>query len=146
MKLDDDLEPLPVDSTFLVRPRSALGLKYVELTPGDADGGLRRRAPSCRSSRPRPSRSRSTRCSTPSTSGRGAGAQASLNGFGEGLAGRGQSLNEAIEELSPLLEDLEPVARNLADPEHPARPHLRASWATPPARWRRWPSSRPRCS
>ena len=41
MKLDADLEPLPVDSTFLVRPRSALGLKYVELTPGDAGAGLR---------------------------------------------------------------------------------------------------------
>ena len=40
MKLDADLEPLPVDSTFLVRPRSALGLKYVELTPGEGGAGF----------------------------------------------------------------------------------------------------------
>ena len=39
MKLDEELEPLPIDSTFLVRPRSALGLKYVELTPGSARAG-----------------------------------------------------------------------------------------------------------
>src|SRR6185436_7871047 len=30
LKLDKDAGPLPVDSTLLVRPRSALGLKYVE--------------------------------------------------------------------------------------------------------------------
>ena len=34
MKLDKTVEPLPVDTTVFVRPRSALGLKYVELTPG----------------------------------------------------------------------------------------------------------------
>ena len=44
------------------------------------------------------------------------GAQRSLNGFGTGLAGRGQDLNTAIQAFRPLLDDLEPVARNLADP------------------------------
>ena len=39
LKLDKNLEPLPIDSTFLVRPKSALGLKYVELTPGRASAG-----------------------------------------------------------------------------------------------------------
>ena len=38
MKLDKSIEPLPADSTLLVRPRSALGLKYVELTPGRGAG------------------------------------------------------------------------------------------------------------
>jgi len=33
MKLDKTVEPLAKDSTVRVRPRSALGLKYVELTP-----------------------------------------------------------------------------------------------------------------
>ena len=70
-KLDKDLEPLPVDSTFIVRPRSALGLKYVELTPG-IDKRASRPAPRCRCRRPRPTRSRSTRCSTSSTPARGA--------------------------------------------------------------------------
>ena len=33
-RLDKQIEPLSVDSTLSVRPRSALGLKYVELIPG----------------------------------------------------------------------------------------------------------------
>jgi len=36
LKLDKSIEPLAVDTTLLVRPRSALGLKYVELIPGRA--------------------------------------------------------------------------------------------------------------
>src|SRR3954465_2390122 len=34
MKLDKAAQPLPKDTTVVVRPRSALGLKFVELTPG----------------------------------------------------------------------------------------------------------------
>src|ERR671914_852593 len=37
LKLDKSVEPLSVDSQIGVRPRSALGLKYVELTPGTAE-------------------------------------------------------------------------------------------------------------
>src|SRR3954464_11853622 len=36
LKLDKDAGPLPVDSTLLVRTRSALGLKYVEITRGQS--------------------------------------------------------------------------------------------------------------
>jgi ABC-type transporter Mla subunit MlaD len=116
MKLDNDLEPLPVDSTFLVRPRSALGLEYVELTPGQAGAGFPAGAVvPLRQARPRPVEidevlntfDQATRT----------GAQRSLNGFGEGFAGRGEALNQAIEDLGPLVEDLEPVARNLAAPD-----------------------------
>ena len=34
MKLDKTVQPLASDTRVLVRPRSALGLKYIELTPG----------------------------------------------------------------------------------------------------------------
>src|SRR5688500_16064270 len=34
MKLDKAIEPLPVDTDIKVRPRSALGLKYIDITPG----------------------------------------------------------------------------------------------------------------
>ncbi len=34
LKLDKSVDPLPVDSTFVVRSRSALGLKYLQITPG----------------------------------------------------------------------------------------------------------------
>src|SRR5919106_3520868 len=40
MKLDKDIEPLPAGTELLVRPRSALGLKYVELRPGRGGGEL----------------------------------------------------------------------------------------------------------
>src|SRR5687768_11325527 len=42
MKLDKVVEPLSKDSTVTVRPRSALGLKYVELTPGDSEATFAR--------------------------------------------------------------------------------------------------------
>ena len=40
MKLDKEIEPVPADSTLLVRPRSSLGLKYIELSPGEGRAGL----------------------------------------------------------------------------------------------------------
>ena len=40
LKLERSVEPLPKDSTVLIRPRSALGLKYVELTRGTSDEGF----------------------------------------------------------------------------------------------------------
>lgn len=116
MKLDVDLEPLPADSTFLVRSRSALGLKYVQLTPGTASGGYEAgsRVPLSQA-QPRPVEIDDV-LNTFDEPVR-IGSQRSLNGFGDGLAGRGQDLNTAIAEIRPLLEDLEPVAANLADPE-----------------------------
>ncbi|HET6998158.1 MAG TPA: MlaD family protein [Solirubrobacterales bacterium] len=36
LKLDKSVEPLPVDSTITIRPKSALGLKFLQLTPGDS--------------------------------------------------------------------------------------------------------------
>ena len=32
LKLETRIRPLPVDSTIIIRPRSALGLKYIEVT------------------------------------------------------------------------------------------------------------------
>ena len=40
MKLDKAVDPLPADTTIFVRQRSALGLKYVELTPGTSEEGI----------------------------------------------------------------------------------------------------------
>ena len=115
MKLDAELDPLPLNSTFLVRPRSALGLKYVELTPGDATAGFPAGSVvPIRRATPEPVELDEVLNTFDERTRRGA--QGSLNGFGEGFAGRGQSLNRAIAELSPLLARLEPVARNLADP------------------------------
>ncbi len=39
LKLDSDVDPLPVDSTLIVRARSALGLKYLEINKGSSSEG-----------------------------------------------------------------------------------------------------------
>ena len=116
MKLDKEIEPVPADSTLLVRPRSSLGLKYIELTPGEGRAGL-----AAGSTIP-------VRQATPAVvelddlfnmfdDKTRVGSRNSLDGFGGGLAGRGQDINTAIEAFVPLLTDLEPVARNLSDPD-----------------------------
>ena len=115
MKLDEELRPLPIDSTFVVRARSALGLKYVELTLGSpkAPGYAAGSTVSVKQFRPQPVEIDDV-LNTFSEKAR-VGSQRSLTGFSTGLAGRGQDLNTLIREVRPLLDNLEPVAANLAD-------------------------------
>src|SRR5690606_32226536 len=40
LSLDKSAEPLPVDSTVMVRPKSALGLKFLQVTPGSSERGF----------------------------------------------------------------------------------------------------------
>ena len=116
LKLDQDLEPLPADSTLIIRPRSALGLKYIELTPGTGRAGLKAGSTvPLRQARPRPVELDEVLNTFDARTRRGS--QGALEGFGEGLAGRGEDLNAAIPEIRPLLDDLEPVAKNLSAPE-----------------------------
>lgn len=115
LKLQTDVKPLPVDSTVIVRPRSALGLKYVEITRGRARDGFDDGAtiPE-RNARPEPVEIDEV-LSTFDDRTRAA-SQSNLTEFGNAFAGRGQDLNRAIEELDPLLTTLPPVMRNLSDP------------------------------
>ena len=116
MKLDKEIEPLPADSTLLVRPRSSLGLKYVELTPGKSGAGL-----AAGSTMPlrqaRPAVVELDDLFSMFDDKTRVGQRNTLDGFGGGFAGRGQDLNLAIEAFVPLLTDLEPVAANLSDPD-----------------------------
>ena len=117
LKLERSVDPLPKDSTVLIRPRSALGLKYVELTRGRVERGLRGRRHD--PARPGHARARRVRrlhrtCSTTDTR---AAAQTNLEGFGDALAGRGGSINQAIGAFRPLLRDIIPVAQNLSSAE-----------------------------
>ena len=90
LKLDKDLDPLPVDSTFIVRPRSALGLKYVELDAGQSAARASRRAPRCRSSQATPDPVEIDEVFNMFDARTRRGFQQSLDGFGTGLAGRGR--------------------------------------------------------
>jgi virulence factor Mce-like protein len=113
MKLETTVKPLPVDTTVLVRPRSALGLKYVELTKGSSDRGLQDGATiPLRQARPRPVELDEV-LNTFDDKTRAA-SRTNLNELGTALAGRGGDLNQAIELANPLLLDLTPVMTNLS--------------------------------
>jgi virulence factor Mce-like protein len=115
MKLDKVVEPLATDSTVQVRPRSALGLKYVELTPGTAEETFDRgdTIPLGRSSEPLELEDVFSTFDPDTRTN----ARAATEGFGDAFAGRGQSINDAIRALNPFFTHLTPVMRNLADPD-----------------------------
>jgi virulence factor Mce-like protein len=116
LRLDKKIEPLSVDSTVSVRPRSALGLKYVELIPGTSrktyqDGDT---IPLSRASPNAPELEDVLSTFPPRTRD---DARKSLEGFGNSIAGRGQDINIVIRELEPFTRYLLPVMRNLSDPD-----------------------------
>lgn len=116
LSLERRIAPLPVDSTFIVRSRSALGLKYLQLTIGRARRGFPERATiPLANARPEPVEIDQV-LNTFDEPTR-AGAADNLNTVGGALAGRGEDLGETIGELRPLAPTLERAMRNLADPD-----------------------------
>src|SRR5262245_52530803 len=113
LKLDKKVEPLAVDTRFAVRARSALGLKYLEIVPGRARRSFRAgdTVPLSRASA-QPVKLEDV-LSTFDDDTRES-SRAALQGFGDGLAGRGSQINTAIEELNPFIRHLAPVMRNLS--------------------------------
>ena len=103
LSLDKSVEPLPVDSTMMIRPKSALGLKYLQITPGNSSKGFAAgETIPASSAHPEPvdidqffdmfdEKTRVTRSAS------------NLAGFGNALAGRGPQLNEAIGALRRLV-------------------------------------------
>jgi virulence factor Mce-like protein len=116
LKLDKTVDPLPEDTTFIIRSRSALGLKYLQVTPGQSDRGLPEGGTlGLDHARPEPVEIDQL-FNTFQERVRGAIQQNELE-FGDALAGRGPDLNAAIGELRPLLRRLIPVMRNLSSPQ-----------------------------
>jgi virulence factor Mce-like protein len=114
MKLETTVKPLPKDSTILIRPRSALGLKYVEVTKGKGSDGWDEGATiPLKQATPEPVEFDEFLSTFDEKTRKGV--QQQLNGFGTALAGRGQDLNRAIIALNPLLANLGPAMANLAD-------------------------------
>jgi virulence factor Mce-like protein len=115
MNLNQDLQELPEDSTIVVRSKSALGLKYLQINRGTSNRGF---APGATmpltAARPEPVEIDQVfnMFDSPTRTA----IQSNLLEFGNALAGRGVDLNEAIGQLKPLVERLTPVMRNLADP------------------------------
>jgi virulence factor Mce-like protein len=116
LELNEDIDPLPVDSTVTVRSKSALGLKYLEIQRGTSDEGFEPGATLPLSSAT-PEPVEIDQVFNTFDDPTRAAIQANLVEFGNALAGRGVALNAAIGDLRPLVERLEPVMRNLASPE-----------------------------
>jgi len=114
MKLDKQIEPIPKDSRVYVRPRSNLGLKYIELTLGKSSQSLLAgdTIPLAQSKTPI---ELDEYFSTFNAEMR-QNTQTALEGFGNALAGRGQSINLAIREFVPFFTHLTPVMTALSDP------------------------------
>ena len=98
MKLERSVKPLPRDSTVLVRPRSALGLKYVEITRGRSPDGYED-GDTIPLSAARPAPVEFDEVVNTFDERTRDGAQRSLQGFGDALAGRGDDVNLALGEL-----------------------------------------------
>jgi len=113
LKLDKVAGSIPTDSTVSIRPRSVLGLKYVELTRGAskkvfADGDT------LPASQARFPVSLDEYFGTFDERTR-AGVRRSLKGVGNALSRRGASINRTLGDAPRFLRHLEPVARTLAD-------------------------------
>lgn len=115
LKLDKRIGEIPRDSQWKIRARSALGLKYLELTEGRSREAFRDgdTVSTAQTTVPvdldevyklfdEPTRKAS---------------QANLQGFGDSFAGRGAAVGRTVEELPRLFGSLEPVMANLADPD-----------------------------
>jgi ABC-type transporter Mla subunit MlaD len=113
LKLDKSAQPLPKDSTVVVRSRSALGLKYLEINKGTSSEGYPEGSilPLSAAHPKSVEIDQVLDIFDPATRN---AAQNNLVAFGDALAGRGPDLNFAFGELRPLVTRLEPVARNLA--------------------------------
>lgn len=115
LRLDKSAEPLPVDSTITIRPKSALGLKFLQITPGDSSTGFKANETiPVASSKPEPVDideffdmfDEETRKAI----------QRNLAGFGNALAGRGPQLNEAFGALRRAAVSGQPILRKIVEP------------------------------
>ncbi len=115
LSLDKNAEPLPVDSTVAVRPKSALGLKFLQISPGTSSQGFPAGATiPLSAAHPEPVDidqffdmfDKPTRDAIRQTQA----------GFGNALAGRGPQLNEAFGALRRLVVNAQPVLRTIVAP------------------------------
>ena len=114
MKLDKNIGPIPANSEIEVRPKSTIGLKYVELRLGDSektipqDGNLPLSQATVATEFEDLLNTFDKRVLE--------GNKRSLQELGNAFAGRGADLNVAFGELPELFANLEPVARTISDP------------------------------
>jgi len=115
LSLDKSAEPIPVNSTMIIRPKSPLGLKYLQIVPGDSSKGLEAgETIPLAAARPEPV-DIDQFFSTFDEPTRKA-IQRNNAGFGNAFAGRGPQINSGFGALRSLAENGQPVLRTLVDP------------------------------
>ncbi|MCK9248423.1 MAG: MlaD family protein [Solirubrobacteraceae bacterium] len=125
LRLDKVADPLPADTTVLVRPRSALGLKFVELTRGRSDEPLEAGA----TLPVRQAKIEPVDLDQLSAVWDEETRDAFRDGFPEfagAFAGRGGDINALLGDLPETMRLLSPVMRDLADPRTGLAAALRA--------------------
>ncbi len=115
LSLNKSAEPIPANSTMIIRPKSPLGLKYLQIVPGDSSRGLKAGGTiPLAAARPEPVDidqffdmfDAKTRTAI----------QRNNAGFGNAFAGRGPQINAALGSLRELTESSQPVLRTLVAP------------------------------
>src|SRR3954462_11625549 len=115
MKLEKAVQPLPKDTQIGVRPRSALGLKYLDIAPGKSKQKLRPGDTIPLAQARKTEVEYEDVFSTFDKPTRD-NARTALKGFGDAFAGRGASINQAIGAFNPFFKHLTPVMKTLSDP------------------------------
>jgi len=115
MKLDKTVEPLARSTTVKIRPRSALGLKYVQITPGKGKQSFAAGATIPLKNASEGLELEDVYSTLDAKTRRNS--QTTLDGFGDAFTGRGRALNTSIQALNPFFSFLTPVMSTLNDPE-----------------------------
>lgn len=125
LKLDQTIKPIPDDTTVLIRARSLLGLKYVQLTPGDSkkDFEWGDTVPLANAT---PDPVEIDQLLNTFDEPTRVGIVESITNFGDALAGRGTIIGRLIDDSGPLIENITPVAKILADDQDGLVPFLNA--------------------
>ena len=142
LKLDKSASPIPENSIFRIRYRSAFGLKYLDITRGDGPDAPEGFTFNGTNDNDDPADDDNQILSIEEVQENEArddgtfiaqtefdeigntfdqptrnAIRQNLLGFGDAFAARGSSLNEAIGALNPLLANLKPVAEALNEPD-----------------------------
>ena len=115
LKLEKTAGPLPADTLVRVRPKSVIGLKYLQVIPGHSHRTIPAKG-TIPLANQRGNVDLQDALNAFDTATRKHFAETTVS-FGDGFAGRGQDLNRAIQAFEPLLRHLTPVMTNLAAPQ-----------------------------
>jgi ABC-type transporter Mla subunit MlaD len=115
LSLDQSANPIPADSTMIIRPKSPLGLKYLQIVPGDSPRGLEAgETIPLSAARPEPVDIDEFFSMFDAETRRNV--QRVNAGFGSALAGRGPQVNSFFGTLSRLTEVAQPALRTIVAP------------------------------